>query len=377
MTKKQMFLRFLRSAVPPCDPDPSAPSVISGATLIVTACLLGLSMAVYSQAPTGAPPGPRQRPPASGYPKAAPFPSEDRVAVSKYLSEARKIAGGELFSDLAHRCIFTSVYRERVNGIQYNGIIEPAKLFDNLYAVGQVAVSSHALVTSQGIVIFDSLNNEDEAKNILVPNLVKLGLDPANIKYVVITHEHGDHFGGSRYLQKTYGAKVVASAMAWNSMSPAVGGPGRGGALQPPPDRDVAIADGEVLKVGDTELQFYVTPGHTNGVLSTIFKVTDRGVPHTVGYFGGTGGGGSSESNLRNHIGSLERWRRLTAAAKVDVLIANHPLHDRAVENNDLVRYALPGDPNPYILGTALYDRYIQLQAACAKVQMARLGLKP
>ncbi|MFO1247654.1 MAG: MBL fold metallo-hydrolase [Alphaproteobacteria bacterium] len=87
--------------------------------------------------------------------------------------------------------------------------ITPTKLFDNLYSVGQNEVSAQALVTSGGIILFDTLSSEDEARNILVPNMIALGLKPQDIKYVVISHEHGDHYGGAPYLQKTYGAKVV------------------------------------------------------------------------------------------------------------------------------------------------------------------------
>ena len=32
----------------------------------------------------------------------------------------------------------------------------------------------------------------------------KLGLDPANIKYAVVTHAHPDHDGGAEHLQDHY-----------------------------------------------------------------------------------------------------------------------------------------------------------------------------
>jgi metallo-beta-lactamase class B len=312
---------------------------------------------------------------AADYPKPASFPNENRAAVVELLSQARKVAGSELFSDFAHRCIFSSVYRERVNGIQYNGYLEPTKIFDNLYSVGQVEVSAQALATDAGIVIFDTLNSEDEAKNIIVPNLIKLGLNPADIKYIVITHEHGDHYGGARYLQTTYGAAVLASKAAWETMERNASrqGPGPFAGL-PAPSHNIDISDDQIFKVGSTELHFYLTPGHTPGVVSTIFKVTDNGTPHVVGYYGGTGGGSTPES-IRAQNRSLERWRKISAAAGVDVLIANHPLHDRGIENNELLRYLKPGDPNPYVMGSQLYQRYMTMLELCGKTQLARLGL--
>ena len=213
----------------------------------------------------------------------------------------------------------------------------------------------------------------DEAEKIIVPNLRRMGLDPKDIKYVVVTHAHGDHYGGARYLQKTFGARVVSSAIDWEGMA-------RAGAAQsgpfaglPPPDRDVVVADGETLKVGDAALRFHVTPGHTPGTVSTIFKVTDRGRPHTVGYFGGTGGGRDPEA-MRAQIDSLARWQTISKAAGVDVLIANHPLHDRSLENNELLAYGRSDDANPYVVGPSRYQRYMQVMAECSRVQLGRLG---
>jgi hypothetical protein len=41
--------------------------------------------------------------------------------------------------------------------------------------------------------------------------------------------------------------------------------------------------------VGDTTFNRYITPGHTDGLVSEIFKVTDHGQPHVATLFGATG----------------------------------------------------------------------------------------
>lgn len=309
---------------------------------------------------------------AADYPGPAQFPNENHELVAKHLARALKIAGSDLFQDMAHRCIISPVFPKRVSGIQFNGKITPTKLFDNLYSVGQNEVSAQALVTSGGIILFDTLNNEDEARNILVPNLIAVGLDPHAIKYIVISHEHGDHYGGARWLQKTYGARVVASAVAWAGMA-ANKGRGPFGDL-PLPDKDIEMPDGGTLTLGDTTVTFYLTPGHTKGDMSAIYPVTDNGTPHTVGYFGGTGGGRDAESE-KAQIASLERWKAISRKAGVDVNITNHPLHSEALEKEYLLRYRLNGAPNPFILGREVYQRYIAVQQECARVELARLGI--
>src|SRR5689334_12078089 len=80
---------------------------------------------------------------------------------------------------------------------------EPVKVFDNLYFVGQTEYSVWAITTSAGIILIDAIFDysvDDE----VVGGLKKLGLDPANIKYVIVSHGHSDHSGGAKYLQDTF-----------------------------------------------------------------------------------------------------------------------------------------------------------------------------
>ena len=43
--------------------------------------------------------------------------------------------------------------------------------------------------------------------------VAKLGLDPATIKYAIVSHGHSDHSGGAKYLQDRYNARVLLSAI--------------------------------------------------------------------------------------------------------------------------------------------------------------------
>jgi hydroxyacylglutathione hydrolase len=62
-------------------------------------------------------------------------------------------------------------------------------------------------------------------------------------KYVINTHGHGDHTAGNDYLKRV-GAKVVAHRLS------KIG-------------KDVAVADGDVLKLGEIRVSVIHTPGHS------------------------------------------------------------------------------------------------------------------
>jgi metallo-beta-lactamase class B len=93
--------------------------------------------------------------------------------------------------------------------------MESLKVFDNVYFVGTKWVSAWAITTYDGIILIDALNNDAEAERFITGGLRKLGLDPAQIKYLVISHAHGDHYGGARHLVEKYHPRVVMSEVDW------------------------------------------------------------------------------------------------------------------------------------------------------------------
>lgn len=332
-------------------------------TLACMAALAGTAMA--QEAPTIA-----------DYPRPAQFPNEDHGLASEYLARARAVAGDDLRGDFIHRCITDQRYRQRANALQFDGLLGPARVFDQLYFVGQNAVSAWALDTPGGIVLFDALNNEAEAREILVPAMQAMGLDPARITHVVITHSHGDHYGGAAWLRDTYGARLISSDLDWSAMEQMRETVEVVGPFALPPARDMTIADGDVLDLGGTRLQFHVTPGHSVGTVSTLFPVTDGGTRHMVAFFGGFG---APRDPLQRypHIASMRRFAGLAASAGADAMIANHPLQDGAFEKLDLLHYRRQGDAHPFVVGSDRLDRYFQVQMLCSKLGLVRAGLEP
>src|SRR5436190_20561583 len=75
------------------------------------------------------------------------------------------------------------------------------RLFDNFYWIGNTGIGAGLITSNDGYILFDTMNSEDDAKNIIIPAIEKLKLDPKKIKYMVFGHNHFDHTGGGEYIQ--------------------------------------------------------------------------------------------------------------------------------------------------------------------------------
>ncbi|MEO8467495.1 MAG: MBL fold metallo-hydrolase [Gammaproteobacteria bacterium] len=243
---------------------------------------------------------------------------------------------------------------------------QPYKVFDNLYFVGTQIHSAWALTTSQGIIVIDTLFDYAIEPEI-VEGLTKLKLDPRSIKYVLLSHAHGDHDQGLALLQNRFGAKVVMGAADWDSTlkrdSTYPGGV---------PKRDIAVgADGTKITLGDTTVTVVPTPGHTPGTLSFIFPVKDGARTLMVAYSGGTAFNFPRVAeNFAIYRDSAKRMGEAASAAGATVLMTNHTEFDRAWDRARLAQ--LPraaGEKHPYETDAATVKRYFEMQGLCAESQ--------
>jgi metallo-beta-lactamase class B len=242
----------------------------------------------------------------------------------------------------------------------------PYKVFDDLYFVGTKIHSAWALTTSDGIVVIDTLFDYASEPEI-VEGMTALGLDPRDIKYVLISHAHGDHDQGAALLQSRYGAKVVMGAADWESTlqrpASAAGGV---------PTRDVAVGpEGVKITLGGTTVEVIATPGHTPGTLSYVFPVRDAGRTLVVAYAGGTAFNfPRTAENFAIYRDSQKKMRAAAAAAGATVLMTNHTEFDRAYDRARIAQ--LPrasGEKHPYESDAATVLRYFDLGRDCAEAQ--------
>ena len=291
-------------------------------------------------------------------------PSKEPAAVQQHVDAARTLAGTRYKTAMERLCLPPDK-RPRPTFGDLN--IEPLRLFDNLYLVGLANVYAWVVDTPEGIVVLDTLNNAKDAEVTLVGGMKKLGLDPSRIKYVVITHAHGDHFGGAPYLKQHYGPRVVATSESWQEMEQIRPG---GANFAPPPERDMIVSDGQKLTVGGTTFTFLLTPGHTRGTVSVIVPVTDHGERHMAYILSGPRT--ETRETSTEMLASTEKLLNIAKSAHVDVELTNHSYVDDSLPIVEAIRHRKSGAPNAYVVGEDGVQKYLGWQAECLRADIAR-----
>jgi metallo-beta-lactamase class B len=250
---------------------------------------------------------------------------------------------------------------------------DPVKVFDNLYFLGQTEYSVWAVTTSAGIILIDAIFDysvDDEVAG----GLKALGLDPATIKYVIISHGHADHSGGAKYLQDRFDAHVLLTASDWDLLDRSSG---------TKPKRDLVATDGQKLTLGDTTITLYTTPGHTLGTLSTVIPVRDHGTPHVAVTWGGTAFNWMANRTayitpdrpdrfwFQTYSDSARKFKQIAANAGADVLVSNHTIFDGSKAKLPALAQRKPGDPHPYVIGKEGVQRYLTVVDECAQAGLA------
>jgi metallo-beta-lactamase class B len=302
------------------------------------------------------------------------FAQNSQNEIDAHMTAARNAAGFDFTGTLARLCVappFTTGIRDAAPGkppARETWFTEPAKVFDNLYFVGSKIHSSWALTTSDGIIVIDTLftyNSEEE----IVGGLKKLGLDPAKVKYVIITHAHGDHVGGAKLMQDRFKSRIVMGGPDWDSIEKSVNGYPEG-----KPKRDIVADDGQKITLGDTTVTIVTTPGHTPGTLSMIFPVKDHGQTLYVAYAGGTAFNfPSTVPNYDIYIRSQKKLAAAAAAANATILMSNHSEFDYATTKIKLMAARKPGEPHPYEIGKDAVGRYFTVTEECAQAQRLKV----
>ncbi|MEM2904225.1 MAG: MBL fold metallo-hydrolase [Candidatus Bathyarchaeia archaeon] len=143
---------------------------------------------------------------------------------------------------------------------------------------GQIFIAVYLLEgRTLGLVDSGFLTSPEE---LIIPYVKQIGREPREITMVALTHWHGDHVDGSRWLKKLYGSKVATHEQSVRGVEE----PGlewveaygevltreeRENAVRAKPQVplkvDVPLREGDTVQLGDRILSILYTPGHVRG----------------------------------------------------------------------------------------------------------------
>ena len=255
--------------------------------------------------------------------------------------------------------------------------IQPAKIFDNVYAIGNVGTVAYVIQTSAGLMMIDALG-ANQVESDLLPGFTKLGLDPAQVKTILV---------GARTRRSLWRLGVLSAEVRFEGLR--LGGgldvDGDAAARSRPwsaaagraPKRDGELRDGESVTLGNVSVRAVAVPGHTPGSMGFVIPVVDRGERHVAALFGGSWltPGLLNDEAMQTYIASVAHFRQATVDAGVDAWLQNHPL---MVPFQDwLTRLSSRGrnDMNPFVVGRSEYQKFLDVIEGCSRIALARRGL--
>ena len=228
----------------------------------------------------------------------------------------------------------------------WNEPIEPFRVHGNTWYVGTNGLASILVETGEGLVLIDGALPQSAAQ--IEANVRKLGFDPLQIHYILLSHAHYDHAGGISALQRYTRAKVVVSEGSAVVL--------RTGMLQeddpqfargpddttfPAARVDGVVGDGETLTVGEVVFTAVYTPGHTAGGTTWTWESCALGECQDVVYADSL----TAVSAPGFSFGASGAAARLTESAgriadlDCDILLSPHPfffgMHDKLERRED------------------------------------------
>ncbi|MDR1933270.1 MAG: MBL fold metallo-hydrolase [Spirochaetales bacterium] len=234
--------------------------------------------------------------------------------------------------------------------------IRPFKICGNLYYVGNTSVSSHLIDTGDGLILLDT--TFPHTYPLLINSIWELGFSLYDIKYIVHSHGHFDHFGGTVQIAALTQAKTflgAEDAKMFRERPELMLLKDCPYSYLEPFTPDVELKDNDTIPLGNTTIRAISTPGHSPGVMSYLFDVTDGNTRRTAAMHGGAGFNTLNLPFLREYGLDAEGVRgsfidgitRLEGET-VDITLGNHPNQNDTVGKRGRM-LANPSAGNPFI----------------------------
>lgn len=309
------------------------------------------------------------------------------VEIEDAIRQAKVAAGFEHLGVLNRLCVLPPSLGARTNNNVPGYVLDPSsapprdswyagptQVFDELYWLGGSIHSAWLLTTNEGHILIDTQFPYNSGELVL-DGMAKLGLNPSDIRYIIISQAHGDHIGGVELVQEASGAPVIMGTPDWELIAAY---PNRYRSMTPDRINGIEVSEVMTLTLGDTTIEIYPTPGHTEGTLSYIFTVHDYGQPIVVSYSGGTAFNFQTDTpnpgipNLERFIDSQRMFAENSAEAGATVLLSNHSEFDDAHDKSRMLAGRGFG-PNPFVSSMEWVDRYYDVMIHCARAKIIGL----
>lgn len=225
--------------------------------------------------------------------------------------------------------------------------------------MGTVPASSHIIDTGDGLIILDT--GYQQALYNVIDNIYSAGLNPHDIKYILLTHGHIDHFGSAKALSELSGAKIALGKADREYANGALDlsfAKELGMTFEETFEPDILLCDGDTITLGNTTVTAVATPGHTPGAMSYFFDVHDGEKTFRAGLHGGMGTNTLTKDFLDEYSlpyslrDDYKKSMQRLCKEKVDIFLGNHMQHNnteekaKRVENGD--KYAFV-DPEKWV----------------------------
>lgn len=283
--------------------------------------------------------------------------------IQAHLDEADAIVGDDRMLRILrnYHCYYVdpapAAFRPSV--MDETGFLFGTPILDNVTYLGYLNLAVYAIKTSEGLVLIDAGGTQKQGERILTW-LDDAGYAPSDVKWIILTHEHGDHVAGAEVLRAATGAKIVAGAAALDA--------GHGGIPEPLQPVDVVIEARETRTLGDTEFVFLPTPGHTPATLSVFAPVVVDGERRMASFWGGKGMR-PNVGNLRQMLESVKIFADESEALDVSVPLSTHSWGDGTISR--LIEKVLaPSLPNPFVLSAQQNHANLELLRLCTSAYL-------
>lgn len=207
----------------------------------------------------------------------------------------------------------------------------PAHIHGHTWYVGTCGISVLLIETTAGLVLIDA--GPVEAAPLVLANIRTLGFEPAQVKWILSTHEHFDHAGGIAALQAATGARLAVgpfAAQALRSGKPYPDDPQFAVLTTPvaPARVDRVLREGRALVLGGTQFTAHATPAHSPGSTSWTWRSCEAGKCLTVAAADSISTGSAEAYRFTDHpqrIAAAQRGFSVIAALPCDLMITPHP----------------------------------------------------